>query len=902
MLRPCHQNHHSVLPRPSPTAIFSYKVNMSMSHLSFEQSDEADETAASTPFAPADIAGIVPTLIGRDQELQQLLQLLYTVIETNNSQLVTLVGMAGVGKSRLAHELHTMVGRLPETVQFYTVQVEPQPHLRPYGLIRTIVAQFFRLREQDQPARTQLRLEQGIRRLLGEQGVDKAQLIGYLLGFEIGPSPAVRALLHEPRQLRERAMYAMLQCVAALATRYPLVLLIDDLHHADESSLDVLEHIAREGRGIPLLLCCLARRRFYDRRPAWGQAIERSTRLQINPLDERDSRRLVGDILRKAGRLPVELRNLITNRAEGNPLYVEELIKMLIDDAVIVPGPEQWQVRSARLSRLRTPASLHDLLQARLLALKPNERELLERAAVIGRTFWSSAVLLLSGLDQATVGESGPIASQAIERTLHELVRKELIVQQPGSRFAGEHEYMFRHALQHEAAYARVPQQQRSIYHAHIANWLIDHSQEAPDQYAGLIAEHYASAHKNAEAAEWYERAARHASASFAIEEAIGFYRQAMSFVPDTIAHAEVRMRLYAGLGEMYHAVARLADAALSFNNMREIAEILDDKTVQARAWNDLARIYDSTVEHRIALEYAQRAVELAIEANDRTTHAQALVRWGWQLVRLDEAQAALQHGEQARAIFAELNDTFNMARAIAMIGVVHELLGNYSEAERYLQESLAIHRARGDWLEVSIDLNNLGVIANSVGDWAKAVALLEEDLQLVREIGNRVGEIYTLSNLCIARVGLGEYARAEEDIQLGIQICQASRIPVFADFYRSLAEVCLATGRIDEALIAAQRSVELAEKAENQRELGAAYRVLGMVISQLADPLGAPRCFNESVRLFIEAGAHNEQARTLREWARHEQRVGSIERSNELFAEAQEIFTALGLVLEMSR
>jgi tetratricopeptide (TPR) repeat protein len=874
-----------------------------MSHsISIELSDDPGELSASTPFVPADIAGVTPGLIGRDAELQQLLQILYTVVETGHAHLVTITGMAGVGKSRLAYEFRNLVSSLPDTVQFFTIQAEPRPNIHPFGLIRTIVTQFFRISEQHSSARIQLRLEQGIRRLLGERSDEKAHLIGHILGFEMGQSPTVRALLHEPRQLRERAMDAMLQCIAAIAAQQPMVLLIDDLHHADDSSLDVLEYIVREGENVPLLICCLARRRFYERRSRWGQALERSTRMLLQPLDERDSRRLVVDILRKVGRLSSELRNLIVTRAEGNPLYVEELIKMLIDDGVIVPGEEQWKVQVARLSRLRVPASLHDLLETRLLVLKPRERELLERAAVIGRSFWLSAVLLLSGLDETAVGAHTPLTSSLIEATLNDLIAKELIVQQPNARFANDQEYMFRHALLHEVAYERVAPPMRTMYHAHIASWLIANSSEATEHYAGLIAEHYAAAGATSEAAHWYERAGQHANGSFASEEAIRFYRRAMHFVPDDIEHAPVRMRLYAGLGEVYHAVARLADAALSFNNMRELAEIVGDKSTEARAWHDLARIYDSTVEHRIALEYAQRAVELAEEANDRSTHAQALVRWGWQLVRLDEAEAALERGEQAKAIFAELDDAFNMARSLAMIGVVHELLGNYNEAERCLRESIAIHRERNEWLEVSIDLNNLGVLANSIGNWEMAVAVLEEDLQIVREIGNRVGEIYTLSNLGIARVGMGDYTQAEADIRAGIQMCQTSRIPVFADFYRSLAEVCLATGRIDEALEAAQRSVELAQKAENRRELGAAWRVLGMTISRLDDPIGAPRCFDESVRLFLEAGAYNEQARTLREWAYHEKRSGNYDRSQELLAEARAIFMRLGLVLEVNR
>lgn len=855
--------------------------------------------AQHTSFTPGAIANLVPALIGRDSELQQLLELLYTVIEAGNTQLVTMTGMAGVGKSRLAFELRSWVARLPEAPQFFIVQAEPQVGLRPYSLIRGIVMRYFRISESDSPARMQLRLEQGISRLLGDRSHEKAHFIGYLLGFDFAQSPHVRGVIHDLRQIRDRAMYYMLQCVAALAVRSPMVLLIDDLHHADDSSLDVLEYLARAGHDVPLLLCCLTRDQLYDRRRHWARDIERATRIMLQPLDERDSRRLVGEILRKAGKLTPELRALITSRAEGNPLYVEELIKMLIADEVIIPGPDHWQVRPARLSRLRVPSSLHDLLQARIQALSASERDFIERASVVGRTFWIGSTLQLGSLDQAAVGERS--TSVTLQTTLAWLVQKELIVRQTISRFSNEEEYIFRHTLLHEVAYERVAPKLRRSYHAQVATWLTERDSAEVDSYAGLIAEHYERAAANDQATIWYTRAAHRASGAFALEEAIGFYRKAMSFQPADIEHAAGRITLYAGLGDLYHAMARLADAALSFNNMRELAEAIGDRTAQARAWNDLARIYDSTVQHRAALECAQRAVELARETDDRHTLAQALLRWGWQLVRLDESAAALELGEQAQAIFAELDDSFNAARAVAMLGVVHELLGNYDEANRCLTQSLAIHRERSDLLEVSIDLNNLGVLANAQGDWFRAIAVLEEDLRLVRDIGNRVGEIYTLSNLGIARVGLGDYAQAEADIRQGIQICQLNRIPIFSDFYRSLAEVCLATGRIDEALEAAQRSVDLAVKAENKRELGAAWRAQGMTMSRLDNPMGAPPCFVESTRLFAEAGAANERARTLREWSRHERENGDPQRAIELWQEAQAIFTHLGLHWELS-
>jgi predicted ATPase len=196
-----------------------------------------------------------------------------------------------------------------------------------------------------------------------------------------------------------------------------------DVQWADESSLEAISGLVRQNQGLPLLVVCLARPELYERRPAWGSGEAFHLRLDLRPLSRRESRRLVGEILQRMEEIPDALRDLIVERAEGNPFYIEELIRVLIEDRVIVKEEPVWRVELERLSGVRVPPTLTGLIQARLDGLFPAERAALQRAAVVGRVFWDSAVRALGAADALTVDIAAALRTLAERHFVH--VREE---------------------------------------------------------------------------------------------------------------------------------------------------------------------------------------------------------------------------------------------------------------------------------------------------------------------------------------------------------------------------------------------------------------------------------------------------------------------------------------------
>ena len=470
------------------------------------------------------VEGVETRMIGRDAELESLQKALYTVMEERKTRVVTVVGDAGIGKSRLLDEFENWVELWPENVVYLKGRASHRTSNLPYSLIRDLCAFHFEITSNDSAAVAREKLEQGIARLMGADARMKAHLIGHLIGLDFSESPYLRGMLSDARQIRDRAFRYITQFFAAATTSSspsaegtegrPGVLLVEDLHWADDGSLDLIEHLARVHRHSPLLIVALTRPELFERRPTWGKEPAVHTRLELRPLSRQDSHRLVKEILRQVRQIPPHLCDLILDGAEGNPFYIEELINMLVKDGVIVKGKKQWCVKLGRLTKLRVPPTLTGVLQARLDGLPPLERETLQRAAVVGRVFWDGAVERLNGDSRSQESETA--------RALAALRSKGLIFKGEMSTFVGQQEYVFKHTMLHEVTYESVLRRQRRAYHARVAAWLVAQSRGRAAEYAGLIGQHYVRAGKRRAAAEWYGRAGRQTQDTCTPEAAAG--------------------------------------------------------------------------------------------------------------------------------------------------------------------------------------------------------------------------------------------------------------------------------------------------------------------------------------------------------------------------------------------
>ena len=879
------------------------------------------------------IEGVQSEMVGRQSELNFLQAALQGVIAKNDSQVVTLVGEAGIGKSCLLSQFQEWVELLPETIRIFYGRASRQAEGLPFALMRDVFANRFEIQDSDSASVAREKLERGVVELLGARDeLVHSHFIGQLLGLDFASSPWLREILNDPGQIRHRAFQSFAHFFRAVTqgdvpafAESPVkgaILYMEDIHWSDEGSLDLLAHLASACRGAPLLIVCLARPTLFEHRPRWCEELPNSKRLELQPLSRPESLALVESLLRRAPQIPQALRELIIGGAEGIPFYIEEIIKMLIDQKVIVPGPEQWRIEPEGLASARVPPTLMGVLQARLDSLQPIERLVLQRAAVVGRTFWDTAVEHLSqSAEQGRAVE--PILPRAeIMAALTALRRKELVVRRESSAFSDTVEYTFKHELLRNVAYESLLRKSRRTYHGRLAAWLIEHSRERTNEVAALVASHFEQAGLETDAAEWFGRSGQQARTAYAPATAIDYFQKALSLLPASpdARWGMKRMEWLSGLAEVLGAQARFNEALEVCNQFRALAEAQGDAVMQARAFNSLAFLYERLGRNRASIECAEQAEALAGAAGlpGRPERIRALLLKGWAFYRLSDAAAVLTIGEQARTLCQEFGNSAGLATSLKLLGVANLQLGHFAEADRFFERGLAIYEEVGDRRNSAAMLSNLGESARSREDYSRAEQLYEKALAAVRQIGQRESEAIYLSNLSAARLGLRKFEQVEAGVREALALVAGSNFCALAESYAFLSEACLGQGKVDEALDAAERALRLARESENDLDLGIAWRTLGQVLAAWKNGIVANSdrrfnspsfdpaksrpepddCFFESHRTFKRINAEGEAARTLRLWAEHDLQNGRADEGNKKLQEAEAVFRRLGAVV----
>jgi class 3 adenylate cyclase/predicted ATPase len=813
------------------------------------------------------VEGVETRMIGRDAELQQLCDLLDEVMQEGEAEAVTVVGEAGVGKSRLLHEFRSWVERLPEPVTHFRGRASQQASSQPYGLIRDVFARRFEIQDSDPAAVARDKLERGIVALFGAEdaeGEEKAHFLGQLVGFDFSQSPHLRGIAGDARQIHDRAFHYAAQLLARAAAPSPslaegkqggAVLFLEDLHWADEGSLDMVGHLLWECRDAPLLIVAMTRPSLFERRPLWGEGEEHHTRVELVPLSEGNAQRLVQEILRKVEDIPPRLRDMVVEAAAGNPFHLEELIKTLIEDGVVVKGADRWQVRRERLAGVRVPPSLTRVLQARLDRLAPLERETLQRASVVGNIFWDGAVEQVGKSASQQIGKSADWqigGGNGVREALRALRGRELVFQREASAFAEVQEYVFKHALLRDVTYESVLKRLRLVYHAQVAAWLVEQSRERGREYAGLIGEHYERAGENAQAAEWYGQAGRQAQEAFALEAALDYYGRALA-VEERWAWRKGQVEVLHVLGRRDEEQAGLEVLGAALRTPATAIRRHDREADVAYLWG---QYHDAVGDYPQAHAAFERAWTLCRDQADQVGKVRCLERLGfvaWRQGHYDEAEASYRwalsvlRGRDARSD----EEARVLAQVLNGLGTVQRQQGQFDEAETAYQQALALNRASGDRMGEARTLNNLGVTAYYRRNFAGALAHHQQALEIRRTIGDRAGEGESLSNLAMTVREAGDYGQAETYLSDALAIQQALRNRwEEVNVWNELGILHRELGNLPQAQTCLQQGLQLSREIGD--EAGQMYILsnLGLVVRDRGDLEGAERLLTDGLVL----------------------------------------------------
>ncbi len=669
------------------------------------------------------IEGVETRMIGREIELRILQEALTLTLEDGETQVVTVVGEAGIGKSRLLYEFTNWIDLLDETLWLFRARATQPSMLQPYSLTRDLFSFRFQILDSDPLESVHEKFLAGVAGFLGEGSGEKAAFLGQLVGFDFSDHPAVAAALENPEEFRDRALGYLGEFFTSATESNPVVLQIEDIHWADDRSLDLINQLVRDNTRIPLFVICMARPSLYERRPQWGEGQRFHERVQLEPLSQLSSRRLVKELLKKLSSVPPELRDLVVERADGNPFYIEELIKSLIDDRVILKAEEEWSVDTSRLAGLRVPPTLTGVLQARLDTLPPALHQILQRASVVGRIFWDRAVVFLS--------RDMNLRDPEIGAMLEELREREMVLRREQSSFADTAEYVFRHAILRDVTYETLVPRQRRALHAQAAEWLGKAGGERASEYTLRVAEHYAHAGEPEKAAGHLQDAAQTAAGLGAYDEAIAVLRKALDLLDDG-EHREATYPVEVRLGSLLAQRGALAESRERLTRALEGARKTGDRPLQATALGELARLALWSDELDAAKTYLNEALPLTRELDDRP----ALMFILRQMANLhfNEPDQAEIYAVESLALARELGERSAEAAALNGIAIVHDLRDEFeSSMERY-GEALAIFRelAQPKWM--AMVGSNMGAAFTRRGEFDQARKILDEAMKAARE------------------------------------------------------------------------------------------------------------------------------------------------------------------------
>jgi class 3 adenylate cyclase/tetratricopeptide (TPR) repeat protein len=684
--------------------------------------------------------GLEAPFVGRDRELRQIKDLFHVTAEEHKAHLVSVTGIAGIGKSRLGWEFYKHLEGIAPTTYWHRGRCLSYGEGVAYWALADMVRMRCRIAEDEEPASAQAKL----RATLEEHILDPEERsyleprLAHLLGLAEHQAREKQDLFAAWRVFFER-----------LAEGYPTVLAFEDMQWADESLLDFVEHLLDWSRNHAIFVVTLARPELLERRPTWGAGQRSFTSLYLEPLSPQAMEELLVGLVPG---LPAEVRDRILARAEGVPLYAVETVRMLLDRGLLVQDGPAYRL-TGQVDALEVPETLHALIAARLDGLSADERRLLQDAAVLGKTFTTDAAAALAG-----TGED-------VEPLLTGLVRKEVLGVQADPRSPEHGQYGFLQDLVRHVAYETLSKRERRAKHLAAAEYLSRAFAADEDEVVEVIASHYLAANEAAPDAEdaleikskaqgMLVRAGQRAESLAAAAEARRYFEQAaeLTDVPRERAH-------------LLHQAGRMAGYAGDPDGARQaleesitIYEHEGDTHASARVLIVLARIDNFTGRRDEAIERGERALAVlsADEPGEELALMAARLAAGYWFS--GDLERCLERAELALDIAESQGFPEPLAIALRAKGSVAESRGHHEEADALIKHALTIALDNNLNQEAFVLYFSLSDRCFRQDRYADALGYLDEALAFAQKLGDRPREWATLAERTYPLFMLGRW------------------------------------------------------------------------------------------------------------------------------------------------
>jgi predicted ATPase/class 3 adenylate cyclase len=904
-----------------------------------------------TPGQVRGLPGLQVPMIGRREQLDQLIGIFRQVISNSTSEIILCSGEAGIGKSRLVAEFRNYLADHPVTMVQGTCALYMR--ITPYRVLADVLRNILGISELD-PINEQRKI---LQRHLEQFGLDRNDILPYMMHvlgiLHSDPVLEVRIKLLDPSMLRRQTHFALRMFFIAESRRSPLVLVFDDLHWVDQPSGQFLEYLCQSLEASPILLMMVARD--FDKysfaqsiRTAAYKHIRKPLDIYIQPLTESDAHLLVDQLVHEDTKPAEEMKSLITARAGGNPYYTEELVRILMDHGGLINQDGDWHLTASAANLIReVPGTLADIILARFDHLPDPLKNVLLRASVLGDSF---SVRLLQDL----VTDESENLSDALE----ELEKRDFLIH---TKFDVEDAYIFKHPLVQETIYKTLLKRDSKKLHSQVAQAIEAGDYWLPGERNQVLAYHLSESAKPARAIPYLLISAEKAYQHFANDTVVQLYRQVLALM-DTVADTPIQQKEKAqvGLAQALKFTGDLEEAArllieivdripksiegqqytsspsfqIQIEALRELADIraregdLDFAVQLLKQGMDLLsesgrKVYPviwRRLADRLAWVYfrqrnfdeAYNLVDLALldtatwETEDPITMASLYNTIGgiyWTRSRFADAIESVEHSLE---IYKNLHYHWGMAISLANLGILHYSTEKWAQAVEYLEQADRLRREYGDDPERPINLKNLGEVLLDLGDHPHARTNFETSREVSQRLGLNISQAYAEIGLCRLALVEGNPTEARQHLQNTGALLESleetnDRV---ADYYQLLAQIEIQDGNLQKAKSSAEQALLISQRGGISEKQVDAFRVLGAILAKTNTFEQAETYLYNSIDLaqqlndrFSEAKARYELALMYWNWSERDpaQKRQHLEQAGRSLDAAIRVFEALG-------
>lgn len=843
--------------------------------------------------------GSQPAFVGRDGELRALNAALARGVRFAAPQFVTVLGPLGIGKSRLLDE---WVERVEADDRYRVLRARARRGAAENGLTADLLRARFAIDEAEPENTARAAFRSQLEVVFGDRRVGEvAGLMGRFLGLELGASPLGTALAARPAQQALLARTVLYRFLEEDALIKPLVLVIDDLHAADDESMDLLGALATELGEAPLVVIAAARPELLVRRPEWGRGAGSHVRLELGPLAAPDVGALLSTVLTPSLAASPELIERVSGECGGNPHRLAQVLSAYREQGILLEtAPESWRFDAVR-ARQGVGISLpgDEAAHARVAALTRAERDLLARASTFGATFWTGGVIALGRmggqpLDPTTVFAPDP-GIEEVRRLLAQLEERGYLERTPESVLSGESQWLWRSVEERQILSCSVDPELQSRRRLFAAQWLEGRTAvEDSSERFELLAELYAGGGDARRAGECFVAAGARAAAEPLLPRAHTLYARGVELLD--LDDSVFKMDALHKLGDVAARTGRTREALAHFAEMLRIAWRLDLPAKGGAAHARIGRLHRTLGDFALARKHLELGRLLFELADDSPGVAATLDDLGRVHHLLGEQELALSYHRSALELRESLRDERGRAMTLSWMGLCEATMGAVASANELFRAALTIYRQADDQRGMAYCMADLALIEREAGRPDRALQLLVSAREATRERGELLQECQLSLKLAECLLHAGREAEAERELELAREAARRfGARPLLGDSERQLGEVKLARGQAAAARDHAEAALDLGSRMSMPLLTGAALRVMAAARGSLgaSDPAArteARGLFERALEVQAGVGAELELARTCLAFAYFEERLGGISEAAELRARADRL------------